>query len=314
MIDLEHIEHWLSVRAYGVYTSALFRPDTAPARLRARFERWASTSREELQRKYPRLCFQDHSLGPLGMERVCAVATPRCAILHLHGGAFCFGSIASYRQRAMRFSFRCDAEVFVPAYRLAPEHPFPAALDDAFTAYLYVRALRPGVPIFVSGDSAGGGLALSLLARLRDRRHALPAGAIALSPWTDLTSRPRTPRRDRWLTPAHLARWSAYYAGSADRDAPELSPVFADLSRLPPLLLLAGEDEILLDDAVRTAAVAQRGGTVARVLVGRHMQHDWPLTLPRLEESKRAWSEIRAFVDAQCKLAAPIERAEAHVF
>lgn len=298
MIDTKSIERWLSVRAYGLYTSTFFRADTPPERMRARFERWAGASRAQLQEQYPALRFADHPIGPLAMESLCATASPRYAMLHLHGGAFLFGSIASYRRRALKFSFRCDAEVFVPEYRLAPEHPFPAALDDAFTAYQYLRALRPGLPIIISGDSAGGGLALSLLTRLRDRREPLPAGAILLSPWTDLGAAARPRSRDRWLTPAHLARWSARYAAAAEREDPELSPVFADLSRLPPLLVLAGEDEILLDDARRTVAAAQRAGTSARMVVGKGMQHDWPLTLPRLEESRRAFHEMRVFVEA----------------
>jgi acetyl esterase/lipase len=271
--------------------------------MRARFERWASTPREQLKRKYPELHFEDHPVGALAMESVCAVPAPRCAIVHLHGGAFFFGSVASYRSRAMRFSFRCNAEVFVPDYRLAPEHPFPAALEDAVSAIDYVRAMRPGVPIVVTGDSAGGGLALSLLARLRDQRRRLPAGAIMLSPWMDLTLVRRTPRRDRWLTPAHLKHWSAHYAGATERDNPELSPVFAELSGLPPLLLLAGEDEILLDDALRVRDAAHRVGTSAQLIIGKGMQHDWPLTMPRLEESKDAWRAMRAFVDARCGLA-----------
>lgn len=298
MIDRQSIERWLAVRMYGWYTSSFFRPDTEPARMRARFERWASATRRELQHKYPRLRFEDHRVGALDIESLSAVPSPRCVILHLHGGAFVFGSIPSYRQRALRFSFRCDAEVFVPAYRLAPEHPFPAALDDALVAYQYVRASRPELPIIVTGDSAGGGLALSLLVRLRERRQRLPAGAIMLSPWLDLSTSRRTARGDRWLTPAHLARWSAYYLGEAARDNPEISPVLADLAGLPPLLLLAGEQEILLDDAQRAATVAQRCGTSARVIVGKGMQHDWPLTLPQLAESKQAWRQMRAFVDA----------------
>lgn len=297
MMDMKSIERWLSVRAYGLYTSTFFRADTAPLRMRAHFERWAGASRAQLLEQYPQLRFADHPIGPLAMESLSAVAHPRCVMLHLHGGGFLFGSIASYRRRALRFSFRCEAEVFVPEYRLAPEHPFPAALDDAFTAYQYLRALRPGLPIIVSGDSAGGGLALSLLTRLRDRGEPLPAGAILLSPWTDLSPAARPPRRDRWLTQAHLARWSARYAAAAARENPELSPVFADLSRLPPLLLLAGEDEILLEDTLRTAAAAQRAGTSAHVLVGKGMQHDWPLTLPRLEESRHAFQEMRAFAE-----------------
>jgi acetyl esterase/lipase len=293
----------LSLRAYGLVTSVLFRARTRPLTMRARFERFGRVSRAAILRKHPRLRFVDHHVGAMAMEAVLAVDAPTFAVLHLHGGAFLFGSAASYRNRAMRLSYRFGAEVFVPEYRLAPEHPFPAALEDALAAYRHVRALRPRAPIVITGDSAGGGLALSLLVRLRERGEALPAGAILLSPWTDLSvsgaSVHNNRRADRWFTRGHLERWARYYVGRADPRSPLLSPVFADLSGLPPLLLLAGEHEVLLDDAVR---VAQRA-TDARLLVGRGMQHDWPLTLPWLDESRAAWQTMTTFVQEIVALA-----------
>lgn len=296
-------KRWLSLRAYGLVTRTLFRAATPPRRMRARFERFGAVSRAALARKFPGLRFADHPVGPLAMESVCAVPAPRCAIIHLHGGAFVMGSPSSYRNRAMRLSYRCDAEVFVPDYRLAPEHPHPAALDDAFAAWQHVSALRPRRPIFLTGDSAGGGLALSLLVRLRELGAEMPAGAILLSPWADLTasgsSVDENHGRDLWLTRAHLETWARHYVAAADPRCPSLSPVFADLSGLPPLLVLAGEHEVLLDDALRIGSAARAAGTAARVIVGRGMQHDWPLTLPWLEESRQAWSEMRGFVTAR---------------
>jgi acetyl esterase/lipase len=227
------------------------------------------------------------------------VNKPRCALVHLHGGAFVMGSAQSYRARAKRLSHLCNAEVFVPEYRLAPEHPFPAALEDALAAWQYVRALRPGLPTFVTGDSAGGGLGLSLLVQLRQLGEPMPRGAIFLSPWMDLTmsgeSIDTNRRKDLWLTRRHLERWAGHYLAGADPRA--ASPVFADLSALPPLLLLAGEHEILLDDALRVRDAARQAGTSARVIVGPGMQHDWPLTLPWLDESRSAWSELRQLVE-----------------
>jgi monoterpene epsilon-lactone hydrolase len=295
------LQSWLPILAYGLIARTLFGAKTPPLAMRARFERFARTSRQSLQHKFPQVRFEDHVLGRLHVEAVCASVEPRCAIIHLHGGAFVFGSAASYLHRAHRLSYRCAAEVFVPDYRLAPEHRFPAALDDALVAYQYVRALRPGMPIFVTGDSAGGGLALSLLLRLRELGECMPQGVIALSPWTDLSTSGESVDRnrdaDRWLSRRHLESWSQHYAGSCDRREPLLSPVFAELHALPPLLLLAGEHEVLLDDALRVASRARLAGTQADVHIGRRMQHDWPLTLPWLEESRAAWDVMRKFID-----------------
>ncbi len=295
------LERWLSVRAYGLVTSALFGADTPPRRMRARFERLGSVSRARLLRKHPALAFGDHRAGHVAMESVRAVDAPLRVLLHLHGGAFFMGSPASYRNRAMRLSFRLQAEVFVPDYRLAPEHRCPAALEDAVAAFQALRQARPGLPVVVSGDSAGGGLALGLLLRLRDAGEPMPAGAILLSPWSDLTasgpSVDGNAGRDVWFTRRHLEAWARHYAGDADVRSPVLSPVFGDLAGLPPLLLLAGEDELLLDDARRVHESATRAGVDSRLLVGEGMQHDWPLTLPWLAESKLAWTAMRRFVD-----------------
>lgn len=291
----------LSVTIYGLLARTFLGAHTTPARLRSRFERFGRSSRGSLRRRYPRLVFEDHVTGSLTLESVRALAAPKTVLIHLHGGAFVFGGAASYRNRAMRLSYRLEAEVFVPDYRLAPEHPFPAALDDALAAYRYVRALRPDARIVITGDSAGGGLALSLLVLLRRLAEPLPAGAILLSPWTDLSvsgaSVAANHGKDRWLARAHLVEWSRYYAGDADRCTPLLSPVFADLAGLPPLLVLAGEHEVLLDDATRVVAAAERAGTHAELLIGKSMQHDWPLTMPWLDESREAWAKMRRFVN-----------------
>lgn len=292
---------WLSLRAYGLVTSALFGAETPPRQMRDRFERFARVSRHALQRRFPGLVFEDHRAGDLLVESVRAVEAPRRVVLHLHGGGFFMGSPASYRNRAMRLSYRLGAEVFVPAYRLAPEHPYPAALDDALAAFRLVRRARAGSPLFVSGDSAGGGLALSLLLVLRDLGEPTAAGAILLSPWTDLTASGHSvdanEGRDLWFSRRHLEIWAGYYAGSADPRSPYVSAAFGDPSGLPALLLLAAEDELLLDDARRVHEAALHAGGDSRLLVGARMQHDWPLTLPWLAESKHAWREMQRFVE-----------------
>jgi epsilon-lactone hydrolase len=252
-------KRWVSLNAYGLFTSTLFRASTPPQTLRARFERFGSVNREAIRRKHPQVSFDDHRAGPVMIESARASHSPSCTVLHLH-----------------------------------------AALEDVLLAYQHLRSMRPGVPTFVTGDSAGGGLVLSLLVRVRELGEARAAGAILLSPWTDLSASGASVdgnrHADRWLTCAHLSQWGRYYAGDADPRTPLLSPLFADLSGLPPLFLLVGEDEILLDDAVRVAERATRAGTDARLLVGKGMQHDWPLTLPWLDESREAWKAMQAFV------------------
>ncbi len=294
------LKRWLSLRAYGLVTSTLFGATTSPLKMRARFERLSRISRNKLQRKFPRISFGDHAAGEVAIESICALESAHRVILYLHGGGFFMGSPASYRNRAMRLSYRCDAEVFVPHYRLAPEHPYPAAFDDALAAWNLVKGLRPNAPIFVAGDSAGGGLGLSLLVRLRDLGAAMPNGAFLLSPWTDLTvsgaSVDGNRSKDLWFTRRHLETWAGYYAAGADRRSPYVSPVFADIFGLPPLLLLVGQDELLLDDALRVRDAATSAGTDVRVHLGKGMQHDWPLTLPWLDESRLAWSAMRDFV------------------
>ena len=295
------LKRWLSLRGYGLVTSVLFGATTPPARMRARFERLSRVPRERMRRKFPKLAFGDHAAEGLAIESVRAVESPARTILYLHGGAFFMGSPASYRNRAMRVSYRCAAEVFVPDYRLAPEHPYPAALEDALAAWKLVKELRRDSRIFVAGDSAGGGLCLSLMLKLRDLGLAMPDGAFLLSPWTDLTTSGASVDgnrgRDLWFTRRHLETWARYYVGTADAGSPFVSPAFADFKGLPPLFLLVGENELLLDDALRVRDAAKSAGTEVRVLIGEGMQHDWPLTLPWLDESRHAWSEMRRFVE-----------------
>ena len=295
-------KRWVSVQVYGLVTRSLFPPHASPQVMRARFERFARTSREKLQRKYPNLVFEDHTFGDRNMESVTAVAAPSCVLMHLHGGAYFMGTPASYRSRTMRLSYRCNAEVFAPDYRLAPEHPAPAALEDALDAWCELKRIRPNVPIFVSGDSAGGGLAISLMVALRDQGLPLPDGAILFSPWTDMTvsgaSMDDNDRHDVWLSETHCRAWAAHYVGDVDPRDPRVSPVYANLGDLPPMLLIVGDREVLLDDAHRVHCNALAAGVTSVLHVGRDMQHDFPLTLPWLDESREAWSAIAGFVDA----------------
>lgn len=292
-------KRWLSVQIYGLVTRNLFPARTSPLRMRARFERFANTPRERLKNKYPNLAFSDHVFGDRKMESVQAIEAPTCVLMHLHGGGYFMGAPASYRSRTMRLSYRCEAEVFSPDYRLAPEHPAPAALEDAIDAWCELKRLRPQQPMLVSGDSAGGGLAIALMVALREQGLPLPDGAVLFSPWTDLStsgaSIEQNAGRDVWLSRAHCEAWAEHYVGNLDPRDPRVSPVYASLKGLPPMLLLVGDQEVLFDDARRIHDNAAAAGVTSVLHVGENMQHDWPLTLPWLEESREAWLAIGEF-------------------
>jgi epsilon-lactone hydrolase len=179
-------------------------------------------------------------------------------VLYLHGGAYVCGSPSHYRDFIWRIAAAATARVLCLDYRLAPEHPFPAALDDAVNAYRWLLAEGADPSrIAVMGDSAGGGLVFATLLRLRDEGAALPAAAVALSPWTDLaltgSSLERNARADPVLRTEHSPSLADLYLAGADARNPYASPLYGDPTGLPPTLIQVGSDEILCDDAVRMA-------------------------------------------------------------
>jgi acetyl esterase/lipase len=221
-------------------------------------------------------------------------------ILYLHGGAYVVGSIASHREYLVRLANATRAKILAINYRLAPEHPFPAALEDAVSAYRWL--LAGGAPpgdLLLAGDSAGGGLALAALLALRAGDDPLPAGAICLSPWVDLALTGASVRTkaavDPILTPASLETSARLYAAGHALTDPLISPLYAALDGLPPLLIQAGSDEILLDDALRLAERARRAGVAVTLEVWEGLFHVFPIT-PFLPESAQALARIAAFV------------------
>ena len=201
---------------------------------------WASLATRTLAVPFG-VRFAKTSLDGVPTERVQSrnAGAPADAILFLHGGAFLIGSPVSHRSITGRLAKLTGATVFVPDYRLAPEHPFPAALDDAFAGYRALLASGyPPERIMVAGDSAGGGLALSLCLHLREQRLAQPAGVALISPWTDLTLTKLAPiTRDALLSAAWLAQGAAAYLGGRSAADPRVSPIFANLAGLPPTLI-----------------------------------------------------------------------------
>lgn len=229
-----------------------------------------------------------------------ARGAPMRTILYFHGGGYYFCSPQSHRPLVFQLAVRTDARTFSLDYRLAPEHPFPAALDDALAAYR--RLIADGTPpdsIVLAGDSAGGGLALATLVALRDAADPLPACALLFSPWTDLAATGGTlvtnDGADPMFCGAAIARVAKFYAGETSPTHPCISPVYADLEGLPPLLIQAGSTEVLLDDARRVAQNARAAHVAVQFEIWPKMPHVWQLFAPFLPEARRALDRAAEF-------------------
>jgi len=222
-------------------------------------------------------------------------------VVYLHGGGYCIGSLDSHGPMLTHLAQAVGGRVLGVDYRLAPEHPFPAALDDACTAYRWVLAagVEPG-RVVVAGDSAGGGLTLATLVALRDAGDPLPAAGVCLSPWADLTQSGATMAEkadaDPMVHAEDLDRWAAAYAG-ADGDPADtgLSPLFADLSGLPPLLVEVGTAEVLLDDARRVADRARAAGVDVTLFEGEDLIHVWHFFAGAVPEADEGIARVAEF-------------------
>ncbi|GMV30450.1 MAG: alpha/beta hydrolase [Rhodanobacteraceae bacterium] len=219
-------------------------------------------------------------------------------LLYFHGGGYVMGSLQSHRSVIARIARECGVAALHFDYRLAPEHPFPAALNDAMAVHAALRAQgHAAASIVFMGDSAGGGLCLATLLALRDLGLPMPAGAVALSPWTDLTcSGPSYRRRDPLAPPGSWQTFARYYAAGTDPATPWISPLHAALDGLPPLLIHVGECESMLDDSVQFADRAAAAGVSVQLRTGRGMMHCYPLFAPRFPEAVAALRETAAFV------------------
>jgi epsilon-lactone hydrolase len=247
-------------------------------------------------------------LRPLDGEWVRPVAPnhparTRC-ILYLHGGGYVAMSPRTHRSLTSRLAIWSDTSLFALDYRLAPEYPFPAALEDAVAAF---RALVTGgnspSQIVVAGDSAGGGLALALLIALRDLGERLPAGAVLFSPWTDLAATGQSVidnnERDALFYGSWMTSLASHYLGTTPATDPLASPLYADLTGLPPLALQASTTEILLDDSRRVTARALQAGVPARLQLWPNTPHGWQVFAPILPEGRSALRDAAAFIRAR---------------
>ncbi len=241
--------------------------------------------------------------GGVAAEWVVTPASqPDRYILFLHGGGYVVGSPSLYRHLTWRLAKAAQARLLAVDYRLAPEHPFPAALEDAMAAFRWLLAAgaKPG-RIAVIGDSAGGGLAFALLLRCRDEgRLPLPAAIVALSPWTDLAMTGASLRgnalADPFLDANGIAPLAECYLAGADPRHPYASPLYADPTGLPPALIQVGSDEVLRDDATRVADRLRMAGCEATLEIWPRMPHVWHLFASIMPEARHAIARIGEFV------------------
>ncbi len=226
-------------------------------------------------------------------------------LLQLHGGGY-IGKLRNvYRSFAKRYSdMRGGMKVLTIDYRVAPENPYPAALKDALDSYMWLLGLGyGGKDIIVAGDSAGGGLALSLSEYLRNHSMELPAALVLMSPWTDLTASGSS-YEDNYKNDPMFGNtresmiYNGEYVGSNEPDNPYISPLFGDFSGLPPMLYQVGSAEMLLSDSVDAAKKAKDAGCQVKISVYEGMFHVFQMALDRLPESRQAWEEAREFVES----------------
>lgn len=239
----------------------------------------------------PRGCrFQKDTLADMPVIRSSFGQASGGAVLYLHGGGYIIGSAATHKGLTGHLAKASGCMVVAPDYRLAPEHPFPAALDDAEAAWLALidEGFSPG-QIAIAGDSAGGGLAIALAMRLRDSNQPLPASLTVFSPWVDLT---QEALYSPTCEPVLQARWTTkaatLYAGQESLRNPLLSPVFGNFQGLPPLLIQVGSQEILLNDAERLASAARKAGVTTQLEVFNSLWHVFQVHSGQLDRATAA--------------------------
>ena len=252
----------------------------------------------------PRVTYETSNLrGVTGIWCTPAGAQPNAAILYLHSGAYVLGSAHAYRHFAGQIAARSKAAVFIAEYRLAPEHPFPAALDDARAAYRGLIESGVGT-IAVVGDSAGGGLTLALLSLVASE-SVPPVAAVVMSPWADLAltggSLEDRADEDPLLTKDMLSKTSTSYLGGHDPRDPLASPLYGDLAGHPPIQLHVGTSEILLDDSLRYAERAHSAGVEATVHVWEGMTHVFASSVGTLEAAENALNLLGSFLFAKLR-------------
>lgn len=226
---------------------------------------------------------------------------PSVIVLYLHGGGYLFGSPKTHRQVIIAMAKAFHAPAYGLDYRLAPEHPFPAAVEDAAQAYQWLLTRHPAANIVLAGDSAGAGLAIATAVGVRDAGLKLPKAIVAFSPYSDLAvsgaSVESNAKSCAMFTPRGVREAAAMYLAGADARDPRASPLYANLAGLPPMLLFASRHEILRDDTLRLAERASAAGVKVELVVRDRLPHVWPVFVTLLPEARDAFATVSAFAE-----------------
>ena len=284
----------------GLVLQTGFRIDYTPQTMRRNFRFLTEVSPTKLKQRYPTLKVESLKINGVECESLTPAEGYTNTLIYLHGGGYFMGSPAEYRLFTANMAHRLKMRVILVNYRLAPEFPHPAPLDDSLAVYQELLKSVAAETLIIGGDSAGGGLTLSTLLALRDRNLPLPKKAFLISPWVDRSgssnSLERNKNKDVWLSPAHIETWAAWsLAGQNPRD-PYISPLFGDYRGFPPLLVSIGDQEVLFDEACEVVRKASTAGVTADLIIGKDMQHDWFISLPWLPESRRAKRKLLEFL------------------
>jgi epsilon-lactone hydrolase len=228
-----------------------------------------------------------------------AARAPSIVVLYLHGGGYLFGSPQTHRQVVIAMAKAFQGPAYALDYRLAPEHPFPAAVEDAAQAYQWLLARHPQSQIVLAGDSAGAGLAIATAVGVRDSGLRTPKAIVGFSPYSDLAVTGASVEANAsscaMFTPRGIREAAAMYLAGADARDPRASPLYADLAGLPPMLLFASRHEILRDDTLRLAERASAAGVSVKLIVRDRLPHVWPVFVTLLPEAREAFAAVTAF-------------------
>jgi len=253
----------------------------------------------------PGVVYAAAEIGDVAGEWAHGKAAPFCTLLYLHGGGYFSCSPQTHRSITSAFAIR-GLRVFAPEYRLAPEHPFPAALDDVLAVYRAILATHPAATLLLAGDSAGGGLALALLLAAKAEGLPMPAGLILFSPWTDLAgegvSVQTNEASDSMLFAPRMAEVADIYLAGADPKNPLASPLYADLAGLPPMLIHVSESEILRDDSTRLADRVRAAGGTADLSIWPNLPHVWQVSQLILPEARESLDQAASFAKSALAL------------